>query len=313
MKNAYIIIAHDNYPQLFRLVKQLDYPKNDIYVHINADVELPDFSKMRAAMWHSSIYEIPRNKMCWGTYGLLRAMLTGLRVATEQNQYDYYHVLSGVDIPLKTNMYINDFLQKNLYNNNSCGILKTNYVYIDKGFKPRDIAFVAHYNLLVPLWRDSNIVVRKISRMINSMGYYVQQFLHVNRLKCDLSYDRIAKGSSWWSITDELAEFILSKQQWIEEKFSRYTFAADETAIQTLIFNSKFFSSLYNYGEGENQNMRCIDWKRGRPYVFRTNDYNTLINSKYLFARKVDEKIDQEIIEKIYMNLEREEKEEHEL
>ena len=46
--------------------------------------------------------------------------------------------------------------------------------------------------------------------------------------------------------------------------------------------------------------MRHIDWKRGKPYIFRNDDFDELISSNCMFARKFDEKIDNEIIEKIF-------------
>lgn len=49
--------------------------------------------------------------------------------------------------------------------------------------------------------------------------------------------------------------------------------------------------------------LRYIDWTRGNPYVWKIEDYNRLINSDYLFARKFDEKISKNIIDKIYNTL----------
>ena len=51
-------------------------------------------------------------------------------------------------------------------------------------------------------------------------------------------------------------------------------------------------------GKYEN-NLRYIDWERGAPYVFRSDDFEDLINSSCLFARKFDSTVDREIIEKI--------------
>lgn len=303
MKNAYIIIAHSNYNQLYKLLRQLDYIGNDFFIHINRDVVLPSFDEPDVKLLNSKIYIVNRNKMMWGGIGLIKAMLDGLKCAKSVGTYDYYHVLSGVDIPLKTNSYINDFLETNKYNNNSNGKFKTNYVYIDRVSNARDIAYGIHYNLFVSLWRNNNFFVRGISRRIDNIGYYIQNMFHVNRLKDFYSIEQIAKGSSWWSITDELAKYILEHEQWIADNFSKYTFAADEIAIQTLVKNSCFFSSLYNCSNCENQNMRFIDWKRGRPYVFRSDDFDELIQSKFLFARKVDEKIDEVIIDKLYAYL----------
>lgn len=49
-------------------------------------------------------------------------------------------------------------------------------------------------------------------------------------------------------------------------------------------------------------NMRIVDWKRGSngsPYIFREEDYDELINSGVLFARKFSEDVDKDVIKKI--------------
>lgn len=49
--------------------------------------------------------------------------------------------------------------------------------------------------------------------------------------------------------------------------------------------------------------MRLIDWKRGKPYIFRSGDYNQLISFNKMFARKFDEDVDFDIVEKIFWTL----------
>ncbi len=48
--------------------------------------------------------------------------------------------------------------------------------------------------------------------------------------------------------------------------------------------------------------MRLIDWDRGNgssPYIFRSEDYEDIMASNMLFARKFDEQVDAAIIERI--------------
>lgn len=42
--------------------------------------------------------------------------------------------------------------------------------------------------------------------------------------------------------------------------------------------------------------LREIDWKRGRPYIWRKVDYEYLSRSKKIFARKFDANVDKDII-----------------
>ena len=49
--------------------------------------------------------------------------------------------------------------------------------------------------------------------------------------------------------------------------------------------------------------MRLIDWHRGKPYVYRIGDLDLLEESPMLFARKFDEKIDNEIIKALHTHI----------
>lgn len=45
--------------------------------------------------------------------------------------------------------------------------------------------------------------------------------------------------------------------------------------------------------------VKCLDWTRGDPYVFRDGDYDELIGSDYLFARKFDIRSDRAVCERV--------------
>ena len=51
-----------------------------------------------------------------------------------------------------------------------------------------------------------------------------------------------------------------------------------------------------------NNALRYIDWEHGNPYVFKSSDFNNLIKSKALFARKFNvENID--VVKKITQHI----------
>ncbi|MDR2097810.1 MAG: hypothetical protein LBP37_04745 [Spirochaetaceae bacterium] len=70
-----------------------------------------------------------------------------------------------------------------------------------------------------------------------------------------------------------------------------------------------FFQTILNKIEGitiVNDSLRYVDWETGPEYprILRTHDYEKVIESGKLFARKFDEKSDREIIELIYKDIE---------
>jgi len=63
-----------------------------------------------------------------GEYGIFGAAILLLKKTKEDDRYDYYHLLFGSCLPLKSNDDIQTFLQQNMYNNSSSSCLKTNYI-----------------------------------------------------------------------------------------------------------------------------------------------------------------------------------------
>lgn len=102
-------------------------------------------------------------------------------------------------------------------------------------------------------------------------------------------------GSNWISITNNATKFIIEKEALIKKIF-KHSFCTDELFIHTLLYNSSFKQKIYllkisdiNNDSDCNMyeaNKRYIDWIRDKPYTFNKNDFNDLIDSPYLFARK---------------------------
>ena len=121
----------------------------------------------------------------------------------------------------------------------------------------------------------------------------LQKILHIHR-RIEVA---IYKGANWFSITDSLARYVLSKADWIEHTF-KYGWCPDELFLQTIVCNSYFRNHLFPKG-----NLRKIDWNRGNPYIFHSCDYDELMNSGCLFARKFSSEVDYEIIKRIAENV----------
>ncbi len=64
MKFAYMIMAHNEPYVLDKLIHMLDYPNNDIYIHVDAKSNLIDKSKLHT---HSAgLIILPSRKLTWG-------------------------------------------------------------------------------------------------------------------------------------------------------------------------------------------------------------------------------------------------------
>lgn len=146
-----------------------------------------------------------------------------------------------------------------------------------------------------------NKSIQKIIEIINNMSIQVQKLIRVNRKKSRIE---LQKGANWFSITHELAKYVVKKREWIEE-FFKNTANPDELFLQTLIINSYFKDNLYckKFDNTYDSCKRFIDWERGNPYVWREIDFDLLIKSDFLFARKFDYLKSPNIVNEIFSYL----------
>lgn len=116
-KHAYII-AHNELELLETLVRLLDDPRNDIYIHIDAKVKNFDFAYFKQLVQKSKLEFTPRRlSVTWGHSSQVMTELLLLQTAVNGEDpaqpYAYYHLLSGVDLPIKSNDNIHAFFEKN--------------------------------------------------------------------------------------------------------------------------------------------------------------------------------------------------------
>ncbi len=271
MKFAYLIIAHNNYELLKRLLSVLDDHNNDIYIHFDARIGNINDKDIVNSVSRSSVRIIDeRVKVSWGGVGLVKATFALLKAAKSSGTYDYYHLLSGVDLPIKSNEYLQQFFELN----NGKEFVSFDPYYTERIVQNR----VSYYHLI-----DGNLM-RKSKKMylFNQILVGVQRILHLRR-------NRIAKelcgGSNWFSITEDLVLALLEEKDKIFGKY-KYTFCSDEIVVQTFVQNNKNFSNRV-YRREKYGNMRYIVFDSyGVCQTWRRDQYGELMNSPYLFARK---------------------------
>jgi len=61
---------------------------------------------------HSKIRFFSEYKNYWGSYRLIENEILLLKMATKQ-RYEFYHLLSGIDLPIKSRNYIERFFENN--------------------------------------------------------------------------------------------------------------------------------------------------------------------------------------------------------
>lgn len=281
-RHAYLIMAHNHFEQLRALLRCLDDGRNVIYLHLDAKLGTVDVGQFKNQLKHAELCVLAnRVDVRWGDFSQIECELRLLE-ASIPGHYDYYHLMSGADLPLQSQDVIHTYFDR---------YQGTEFVHFDaKSVDPETYERVSKYAFFSS--REKN----KFEKVMYRLTMLVQFWIDRGRLY-GIQYQ---KGANWFSITDDCARYIVSRRKRVERVFHR-TRCGDEFFIQTIIVNSGFEKKLYrpNFNDSYKTIRYCIDWKRGNPYVFRKEDYTMLKASGMLFARKFDEDTDSEIIKMI--------------
>lgn len=276
-KHAFLIIAHSAMKDLILCCKSIDSFNHNIYLHIDKKWKEFDENELMKEIHFSKVYILKdRVSVNWGGYSQIKVEMNLFKTAFQDNN-DYYHLLSGVDLMIKPLNYF-DFFFEDKENEfiSFCG----------KDWNEQALKRIKYYYL-----EDGR---KKIKKYINKISIAIQKLLRVNRLK-KIHKIQVVGGSNWCSLTHNFVKYILSKELWIKKHFS-HTFCADEIFVHTIAYNSSFKDKLFllKINDKNNDsdpdmyqaNLRYIDWIRGKPYTFQRSDFEQLINCPYLFARK---------------------------
>ncbi|MBW5397078.1 beta-1,6-N-acetylglucosaminyltransferase [Brachyspira pilosicoli] len=274
-KNCILILAHKNHNQIMRLINHLktDF---DLYVHIDKrnKLNIKSFDNV-------NVYK--KIKTYHGGVSLVIATLFLIKEAYKNN-YDRYIFISGQDVPLKTNKEIINFFDanKNKEYISYESINNSEAMYKEMSFRLNSYNFGKLYRL---------IFHRNIRELLSN-------FPLIKRT----TPENIYYGSQWWNLTNNAIKYILdyTKQNPNFLKRFNYTWGSDEFYFQSILLNSEFKDNCIN------DCLRYLIWGVGTPINFTIKDYDDIKNNinNNIFSRKFDENIDNDIIDKLYKDLE---------
>ena len=272
MKHAYLILAHNEWVILQTLLDCIDDERNDIFVHIDAKVkELPQLHTEK-----SSLHILTdRVDVRWGDLSVVDAECKLFAAASANDTYEYYHLLSGVDLPLRSQDYIHRFFSVN-----------RGREFI--GFSTYDAAGevrrkVNYWHLFPMDFKNRS----SLKRALRAVFIRIQTALHITRNR----KETFRKGTQWVSVTDAFARYLVGAYPWIRKTFT-HTFCPDEIYKQTLCWGLPHFRQrVYDLTDEGHGCVRAVGWREDADGNWQLKDwsaadYEELAASDALFARK---------------------------
>lgn len=205
-KHAYCIIAHTDKYCLQKLVELLDDERNDIYIMIDAKADYKSFTEISTSK--SFLYILSREESIdirWGDLTQIEAELRLFEIAINKKiKYKYIHLISGQDLPIKSQNYIHEYFNKYPIGTNFIGLAQGNSNKTDLYNK------TAYYSLFNNQFRNRNSIIKLLFKIIRNSVIYLQKIIGLKR-----SWEGIVlyKGANWVSITPEFTTYLVNNKK----------------------------------------------------------------------------------------------------
>lgn len=286
MKHALIVLAHGNIPDLLDVLDQFG-PRCQAYVHLDrkARVTKADLALLKAS---PSVYFVSRRyTVNWGGLNIVKAILLLVREALKDNEVAYLHMITGTDRIIVPPHAFDAFFTRNAGKE-----------------------YLLHFALPTSYWPNGGLdrlelydpidvfnVRSPWGKRARNFLLHIQQRLGIER-KIPASFPPLFGGSMSWSLTYDLLKHViaeLDRRPAFLKRFA-FTYCPDEIALQSIIMASPFAANV------ENNNLRYIDWSRKKnaePYVLDLENWDAMVASGMLFARKIDRPLSNGLIERL--------------
>lgn len=312
MKHCIGIIAHKAVPQLKWLVSTL--LEQDAIVLVHADAKTR--SVILELLEENSSLVIPESiNVQRAHFSLIEASIQLMKRSLTQD-YDYFHLISGDDIPVKPLNTLSEFLSKGNYNYinyNSFPLTKAevkNSDHFPNTNIRRDqipISNYMHFSMKYGpgLYESFQFPANHLAkRIIAKLGKYRTFWrLYHSILKRKVPQKQFFIGSAWFSVQKQIIKHFVesSEQDKHFYRFFKHVAYPDEIYFHTLALNSPWKNTVIN------SDLRYINWdllENGGPSTLKATHINEIISSNGYFARKWNIETEEEfkeIISKLHV------------
>lgn len=262
MKIAHLILTHKNPQQLERLVNALQHEGFDFFIHVDAKTPIEPFLYLKQ---RKDVFFIQnRTKIYWAGFGTIQATLNGFEEILPLN-YDYVNVISGQDFPVKpAHAIYNYFRERKGKEFITCEEIDSEHWNVG----PR----VRNYHLIN--WRIPGKF--KLEKILNKI---------LPPRKFPVNHHWVGRAN-WFTLSTAAIRYALDflRENPKVIRYYKYCWGADEFIFSTILYNSHFKERIVD-------NVVYVDWtgpKLGHPKMLGSEDFDKLIQSDKLFARKMD-------------------------
>lgn len=264
MRHAWLIIAHNEFVILQRLISMLDHERSDFFIHFDAKVKtLPEITVEKGRLF---VLE-NRVDVRWGSVSQIETELVLLDAALKNGPYTHYHILSGTHLPLKP---VTELFQ--FYDIHAGEVVLRRWA-----DDPGDADFKLHrYHFPLRDYKSVYANRRRLCQLTWQVVIKIQKILGIRHLE----EHTFCKTDNWMSLSESACSFLVTRKDRILQKY-HWSFCGDEYFAASELMASptafKFFDC---------QKLLYVEFQKDTPRIFSLTDYSKLQESGFFWARK---------------------------
>lgn len=270
MKHALIITAYTDFDILIKLLN-IYTQYFDCYIHIDQKSKVTE-SELKSIRAIKNTWLIRKYKVNWGSYKHIQAVVSLIKLAVSKKDYDYYHIVTGNSILIKPFHWIDDFFEQK-QGSNFIEIISV------KDNPSRTDLEDWFYYYRFPFLYDKK---GKNAEFWNQIEYYFIKLQKKIKMRRNVYFNY--KGYFYCHLSKDFIMYLL---QYIKKNRNyvrslKYCHVSEEFFFQNVIMDSPYRETVIN-------NHLVYDiWseERGNPAFLNIGDYEDIINSECIFARK---------------------------
>ena len=264
MKQAWLIIAHNEFDILQRLVSMLDNERSDFFIHFDKKVkDLPVITVEKGRIF---ILE-NRVDVRWGSVSQIETELVLMEAALLHGPYGHYHILSGTHLPLKP---VEELLA--FYDSHEGEEIIRRWP-----DDPGDADFkLRRYHFPLRDYKSPDANRRRLCQMTWQVVIKSQKILGVRHLE---EYT-FCKTDNWISLSESGCRFLVKRKDRILQKY-RWSFCGDEYFATSELLASPTAFKIFDC-----QKLLYVEFQKDTPKTFTLAEYPRLQETGYWWARK---------------------------
>ena len=270
------------YKDVSSINRFIDATPNEWGIYIHWDKNPSTFDERDKISKRAVVLSL--KKVYWGAWEHVDVILSLMRIANKEKEYDYFHIVSGQDYYA---------VNPSIIDKRVCEPPGGSYVeYFTIPYQRWDLPWESGYGIFQYRTLASYGDVRYgFLRIANKLLQYTQKLLPFLKRKlpsmelygssvyCSLHRDFVT-----WLLTDTEAQKFISSL--------KNSTCCEEVVIATLIMNSPY------RGKCIPQNFRYIPWGRD-DMILTERDYDAIMESKCFFCRKIDTNSSMKLVKKL--------------